>query len=214
MPILAATAAELIVLAGVTAAKFRADLKRGNSVMAFGGARPSGFGKYLAVDAVAMAIRDDLYDHGMSRGEAAWHTRNFWDTWALAGSRLEHFGVPNLFAVGELADGVQWCAAGPEHDLPAFLKNQPKSRRLFVVNLEAQLNEIRQRADKAGMDLSRGSFFPAPENPVFIQLLTEFRDRREQYLNKYDPLRGGSTGLVDMRGRRTLEVEACQIARS
>ncbi len=115
--------------------------------------------------------------------------------------------------VGELDDGIQWCAAGPEHELPAFLKNQPKSVRLFVVNLEAHLNEIRQRADKAGLDLSRGSFFPAPENPVFLQLLTEFRGRRERYLNKYDPLRGGSTGLVDTRGRRTLEVDTCQIAR-
>jgi hypothetical protein len=214
MPILGATAAELIVLAGVTAANFRADMKRGHSVLAFGGARPSGFGKYLAVDAVAMGIRDDLYDHGMSRGEAAWYTRNFWDTWALAGSRLEHHGVANLFVVGELDDGVEWCSAGPEHDLPTFLKNFPKSVRLFVVNLQAQLNEIRQRADRAGMDLSAGSFLPAPENPVFVQLLAEFRDRRERYLNKYDPLRRGSSGLVDVRGRRTLEVDACQIARA
>ena len=64
----------MLTLTGENAATLRNDRRHGQTVAAFGTAEPSNNNKWLLVDCVAMAIRDELNDErerGMKRKMAA-----------------------------------------------------------------------------------------------------------------------------------------------
>jgi hypothetical protein len=214
--VLTVNISELLTLTGTKEDTLRSDQRRGQSVTAFGGDKPLTRARYLIIDGLAMLIRDDFHCSGMKRTEAAWHVRAFWDRWAEAGARIEHRGEHVLFAAGEVESGMRWCNVGPADLLPEFLEDHPGMRRLFVCNIEKLMGEMGARADEAGFDLTGGSLFPEPDDPRFVKMLAEFRERREASLKLKskppDPFRRPSSRLFDAQGRRTIEGETCAIS--
>lgn len=186
MKILKCTPNQLLILAGVNANTFRSDKLRGQAVACFGA--PDIGPEPLAIDAVALLVRDTLNISGLPRMAAATVTRAFWDQWATAVSASEHGGENYLFALGQLVGGTWWASAGPAERLPRFLDTRPPCKQLHVVNLPAILFEIRKRAKAARLDLSKGHFFLPRNHPVFSELIDSWVEWRARALEKFDPL--------------------------
>ena len=210
MPILTARPNELLVMTGTNAATLRSDRLRKVSVAAFGAEFPVLEERYLLIDGVAMLIRDDLSRSGMLRRAAAMVVRGFFDKWIEAVARIEHRGEDVLFVVAEQAEGIWWCGTGLAAQLPDFIRNQPP-RRLFCVNIAAILLAMRSRAEKAGYDLTGGSFFLPPDHELYLQWVKEFRERREVAQQQFDPLHMKPPRSLSVPQRRTIETASCRI---
>ena len=200
---------EMLELTGENAATLRNDRRHGQAVAAFGAAEPSGHNKWLLVDCVAMRIRDQLTERGMKRKLAAWYVLAFSDQWLEGVSRVEHQQQAILLAVADLGGGEWWAAFGAAEKFLAFLKAQalPKPpERLYTVELAEIMNDIHQRAQKAGIHL--GDFILAPNHPQLVQWTTAFRNAREKELAQWfkKPPRGPSE-----RERRAFEDVLCTI---
>jgi hypothetical protein len=210
-PVLAVNIVELLTMTGGNENTVASDLRRGCGVGAFGTDRPTKRGRYLVADGVYMLTRDELCDAGMERAEAAWHVRGFWDEVAKAGSRFEHNRENIFFAAGErLIDGMRWCASGPADQLPAFVAST-LMRKCFVVDVPRIIRTMRERADAAAFDLTRGCIFPHLEHPIFANSLAEFRLRRDTFLKNANPFHRPPRGVFDAQGRRAFEAQACRI---
>lgn len=136
--------------------------------------------------AVALLIQNDLA-RSLPRAVAAMIVRAYFDVWATAVARVEHRGEPVIFGVGEVRERQWWVAAGRAEQLPAFLASQPPLRRFVEVNVAALLAEMYERARAAGLDLSAGSFFLPPDDPLFLKWMAEFRQSRERAIAQFDP---------------------------
>ena len=175
---------EMLALTGENAATVRNDRRHGQTVAAFGAAEPSHNNRYLLVDCVAMLIRDKLTKRGMKRKLAAWYVRAFSDQWLQGVSSVEHMDQAILLAVAHLGDEHWWAASGPSEEFLAFLKGLPKPpEQLYTVELVEVMDDIRKRAQKAGIHL--GDFFLRPDQPQFIQWTTAFRNAREKELAQW-----------------------------
>jgi hypothetical protein len=190
MPILTLTNRQLLALTNTSSNQNRQDKFREQAVAAFGAAEPVLEDRPLVLDAMAMIIRDDLA-RSISRRAAATTVRAFWDKWIEAIARVEHRCEEVVFAVAEQCEGVWWCGTGPAQQLPAFVANRPPLRRLVIANVPQLYSELHNRADKLGFDLSAGDLFLAPDDPLFVKWVTEFREQREALQRKFDPLHGG-----------------------
>jgi hypothetical protein len=214
MPILTARLNELLVMTGINAATLRSDRLRKTSVAAFGVDHPVLEERCLLIDGVAMLVRDDLSRDasraGMPRRGAAMVVRGFFDKWIEAVARIEHRGEDVLFVVAEQAEGIWWCGTGLAAQLPDFIRNQPP-RRLFCVNIAAILLAMRSRAEKAGYDLTGGSFFLPPDHELYLQWVKEFRERREVAQQQFDPLHMKPPRSLSVPQRRTIETASCRI---
>jgi hypothetical protein len=94
--------------------------------------------------------------------------------------------------------------------LPAFVADQPPLRRLVIANIPQLYSELQNRAVKLRFDLSGGDLFLAPDDPLFISWVAEFRKQREALQRKFDPLHGGWTPpRPNVQQRRALEKLAC-----
>ena len=114
--------------------------------------------------------------------------------------------------VAEQSEGVWWCGTGPAQQLPGFVASQPPLRRLVIANVPQLYSELQNRADKLGFDLSAGDLFLAPDDPLFISWVTEFREQREALQRKFDPLHGGrAPPRPSAQQRKALEVLACGV---
>ena len=111
---------------------------------------------------------------GWRAGPPRWWCEAFSINGSSASARIEHRGEDVLFAVAEQAPKVWWCGAGLAAQLPGFIRSNPP-RRLFVVNVEKIMLDMRERAKRAGFDLSGGSFFLPPDHELYQQWLKEFR---------------------------------------
>ncbi len=197
MPILTLTNRQLLALTNTTANQYRQDKFREQAVAAFGAAEPILEDRPLLVDAMAMIIRDDLA-RSIPRRAAATTVRAFWDKWIEAIARVEHRGEEVVFAVAEQSEGVWWCGT---------------LRRLVIANAPQLYSELQNRADKLRFDLSAGDLFLAPDDPLFISWVTEFREQREALQRKFDPLHGGrAPPRPSAQQRKALEVLACGVA--
>jgi hypothetical protein len=87
---------------------------------------------------------------------------------------------------------VWCCAAGPKKDLPAFIamqvQNRAPFRRIVLVDIAVLMEEIAARAKQAGLDLSQGTYYVAPDHPFHVKWANEFRQWREAKLRQFDPL--------------------------
>jgi hypothetical protein len=181
---------EALILAAENAASFRNDRRHGHTVAAFGAAEPSNTNRWLLVDFVAMAIRDQLTDYRLERKVAAFIVRAFFDKWIEAVAKVEYQGRPMLFATGGVDDKTMWAAVGPAEGFRAFLELLPEEqapKRLYTVEVATIMNDIQQRAKKAG--IIAGNFFLPPEHPMFIKWTAEFRNARERAQAQFDPLK-------------------------
>jgi hypothetical protein len=175
---------EMLILADENAATLRNDRRHGQAVAAFGTAEPSGHNKWLLVDCVGMLIRDRLTGRGMKRKLAAWYVRAFADQWLQGVSRVEHRHHAILLAVADRGGGQWWAASGPMEEFLAFLKKQAKMpERLYTVELAEVVDDIRKRAQKAGIHL--GDFILPPDHPQLVQWTTNFRNAREKELAQW-----------------------------
>jgi hypothetical protein len=187
--ILTATVREMLALTGTNAATLRNDRRRGHMVAAFGAADTALPGRYFVIDAVAVALRNELVDNGLRLKDAAALVRAYFDHWIAAVAHIEHRQRAWLWAVAETETaGVWWSASGPADEFLTFIKNQPRPKRLILVNVPKVLDGILKRAAKAKLDLSTGSFFLPPEHELFIEWTSEHRKRREAGLRRHDPL--------------------------
>jgi hypothetical protein len=212
MPILTLTNRQLLALTNTTANQYRQDKFREQAVAAFGAAEPVLEDRPLLVDAMAMIIRDDLA-RSIPRRAAATTVRAFWDKWIDAVARVEHRDEAVVFAVAEQSEGVWWCGTGPAEQLPAFVANQPPLRRLVIANVPQLYTELQNRADKLGFDLAAGELCLAPDDPLFISWVTEFREQREALQRKFDPLHGGrAPPRPSAQQRKALETRVAVVA--
>ena len=165
----------LFVLSGTKDATYRSDVFRGQSVAAFGAPEPVLESGPLALDAVAIAIRDDLA-RAIPRDVAAAIVRGYFDYWFDAVSNAEHHNQAVVFVAAELlGSGNNWRAGyGPTAKLPEYVASLANPRRLVVVYVNDILDQIRKRAAKAGLDLSGRSFAPPPDHPFLADCKAEW----------------------------------------
>ena len=193
MAILTCTKVQCLAITGNNANRHKQDTFRGVNVAAFGAEHPVGE-KYLAVDAFALLLRDDL---GKSIGAkvASSFVRAFADQWQEAVARCEFGDVPYVWAIGEMfqfgrgrEQTAWWSAAGPTQSLPAFVKDKPG--RLVVANIPALMTRLRERAAEAGLDWSptAGSFYVPPDHELHVEWAREFKRRRDAAIRNFDPL--------------------------
>jgi hypothetical protein len=210
MPILHAQLNELLVMTGTNASSLRSDRLRKVSAAAFGAERPVLEDRSLLIDGVAMMICEDLRRSGMGRRAAAMVVRGFFDKWIEAVARIEHRDEAVLFAVGEQAPGVWWCGVGLADQLPGYLRSNPP-RRIFIVNVAAIMLHMRERAEKAGFDLTGGSFFLPPDHPLYQEWIKEFAERRDAAQAQFDPLHMKAPRPLSAPQRRVIETSSCRI---
>src|SRR5262249_20143082 len=136
--------------------------------------------------------RDDLARSISPRRAASNIVRGFADQWQTALAHIEHREQAWLFMVAQQSTKVWCCAAGPKKDLPAFVAMQAQNwaplRRIVVVDISALMEEIAARAKQAGLDLSQGTYYVAPDHPFHVKWANEFRQWREAKLRQFDPL--------------------------
>jgi hypothetical protein len=188
---------DLLALTDINRETLKSDRLRGYSVAAFGLARPIIDARCLLVDGVALLIHNSLSGK-LHRRAAALVVRGFWDKWAEALSRIEHRHEPMLFAVGKHSETVWWAGMGPAQELPLFVAELPMED-LLMVNIARHKANMEQRAEKLGIALT-GPFILPPDDPRFIEWMTEFRKDRERRQEMFDPLhmkppRAPSAGL-------------------
>jgi hypothetical protein len=172
----------LMTVTGTNPATYRSDLHRGQGVAAFGASEPVAKDRPLMLDAVAVVIRDELHERGLSRKLAADIVRGFFDRWAEAVSHADHDDQDVVFGVVELDPKIQvdnWiCAIGPVEKLADYLMSLPRpQRRVLFVHLRDLLSEIRGRAAKAKLDLS-GRFFVPPDHRLLAQINADWSNWR------------------------------------
>ena len=180
----------LFTLSGTKDATYRSDVFRGQSVAAFGAAEPVLELGPLALDAVAIAIRDDLA-RAIPRNVAAAIVRGYFDFWFDAVSHAEHHKQAVIFVAAELhGSGNNWRAGyGPTAKLSEFVASLTLPRRVVVVYVNDILDQIAQRAAKAGFDLSGYFFAPPPDHPFLADCGAEWTRWRAGNLHKADPTR-------------------------
>jgi hypothetical protein len=163
----------LFAVTGTNPTTYRSDVHRAQGAAAFGVAEPIFKDRPLALDAVAICLRDELNERGLSREVAAAVVRGFFDRWAEGISHADHDDQDVIFGVVELDPQKfpdTWrCAVGPAEKLDEYLKGLPRpQRRALFVHLRETLAGIRGRATKAKLDLS-GRFFVPPYHPLIAK---------------------------------------------
>jgi len=155
-----------------------------------------------------MLIRDDLARSGMSMQGATMMTRAFWPEWTMALAHIEHRDEPWLFTTAELSDGKWWCASGLAKQLPEFIEGMPLEkvpRRPF--------NDMEARAEKIGLDLSRGSFSLPPDHELVVSWMEEFRQWRRKSQEHFDPLHMKEPRPPSAKQRKAIEAMTCDALR-
>jgi hypothetical protein len=181
---------QLLTLTATGSQQYDQDRFREQQVGAFGANEPPVTNRPLLLDALAMVIRDDLAKSISPRRAASNIVRGFADQWQNALAHIEHRGQAWLFMAAQQSETVWFCAAGPKEGLPAFVamqQNRAPLRRIIVVDIAALMEEIAARAKQAGLDLSQGTYYVAPDHPFHVEWANEFRQWREAKLRQFDP---------------------------
>jgi hypothetical protein len=183
---------QLLTLTATSSQQYDQDRFREQQVGAFGANEPPVTNRPLLLDALAMVIRDDLAKSISPRRAASNIVRGFADQWQTALAHIEHRGQTWVFMAAQQSAKVWCCGAGPKKDLPAFVAMQVQNgapfRRIVVVDITALMAEIAARAKQAGLDLSQGTYYVAPDHSFHVKWASEFRQWREARLRQFDPL--------------------------
>ena len=170
------TRREFLELLGLTSGAFDQLQHAGHVALAFGTPFPATPGRYLDLDLVAMATNLGL-SQSLGREVSTAIVAGFFDQWASAVGLAEATPHREFFlAVG----GIRWDAAkkGPEllvvthGTLDQITKDFRGTKDLvgfFTVNISDIIRRLRERGQRAGIDLSRPFFFP-PDDPRFDQI--------------------------------------------
>jgi hypothetical protein len=179
MPIQVLTLAQLRKVTNTSAEQLRSDRFRDQGVAAFGASDWVLPGRPLAIDAVAIAVRDELAKV-LPRKTASVITRGWFDKWIEGVARVEHNNEQIVFVVAQLTSGDEWrCALGPAPKLVEHIAQLPRWKVCVAVDIGDIMRTIRERATKARIDLS-GSFFLPIDDLRAQQLIGEFREARER----------------------------------
>jgi len=176
----------LLKITGTNPATWRSDLHRGLGVAAFGAAEPVLRNRPLALDALAVRLRDELAER-LPRKHAGAIVRGFFDHWGEGVAYAEHEGQDTVFVTAELdhrahGDSNWRCAIGPFDTLQAFINDLPKPvRRVLYVHVLEVLADIRRCAAEAGIDLSGGHFFVPPRHPLLVEVKAHWAKWRAEH---------------------------------
>jgi hypothetical protein len=196
----------LFAITGTNPATWRSDVHRGLSVAAFGVAEPVLESRPLALDAVAIHIRDDLIAGDLPRKLAGAIVRVFFDRWAEGIAHAEQDGQDVVFYAAELdprkfgTDSNWRCGVGPADGFERHLASLPKPiKRVLFIHLLETLADIRRCAAEAGLDLSAGRFFVPPDHPLLAECKAEFETWRAE--NRVSGPRGKFPKVSQQRRR-------------
>jgi hypothetical protein len=176
---------------------------------------PATAGQYFPIDLICIRTSDELatmvgYEHAamlvrthfghiaetVSRSDAEGGRRAYFIALAVAGAgkQLEYF----------LTSGL------PEEILGDLARENFPYRRVILVNITALASELRQRAQKVGVDLSAPFFLP-PDHPQFAELIGAAEQARKDTLaalKKRDPQRAARHRLKRLgKSLRQLETQ-------
>jgi hypothetical protein len=186
----ALTRDELLLLVGLTSSSFDQLSHAGHVALAFGAAAPGAIGRYLDLDAVALAISQGLTP-SLGRKIATLIVAGFFEEWASAVGQAEaDRNEDAFFAVG----GADWDAQfkSPRRLLIAHgtleqLRNQFGGTKglvgYFAVNLSDIIRRLRARGQEVGIDLD-GPFFFVPDHPLFGQILAQVKRERDLRISR------------------------------
>jgi hypothetical protein len=182
------TRREFLEVLGTTAGAFDQLQHAGHVALAFGAPIPATPGRYLDLDAVAMAILLGLTP-SLGRENATAIVSWSFHQWVSAVGHAEADLSQNFFmAVG----GVGWDATkrrplslvvtnGTADQIAEDFRNTADLAGFFTVNVSDILRRLRTRAHAAGIDLTHAFFFP-PEDPRFDDMLTRIKRERDERL--------------------------------
>ena len=181
----ALTRDELLSLVGLTSSAFDQLSHAGYVALAFGTAVPGAPGRYLDLDAVALAISQGLTP-SLGRKIATLIVAGFFEEWASAVGQAEADPNEDAFlAVG----GADWdaqfkapkrllIAHGTLDQLQTQLRGTKGLVGYFAVDLSDIIRRLRARGQEVGIDLS-GPFFFVPDDPRFKQILAQVKRERD-----------------------------------
>jgi hypothetical protein len=176
---------EFLELVGLRSGVFDQLQHAGFVALAFGTPLPARRGRYLDLDLVAVAINEALTP-SIGRPWATAVVGKFFLHWLTAVARAEADQSQDFFlAVG----GVEW---DPQRRCPKRLlitngtlgeisQNFQGTKDLFgyhTVSISAIIRRLREKAQKAGIDLSRPFFF-VPGDPRLTEIVTQFTRERD-----------------------------------
>jgi hypothetical protein len=205
MPIQVLTPSQLREVTKTSPEQVRSDRFRNLAVAAFGAADWVLPRRPLAVDAVAVALRDDLAKV-LPRKTASVIVRGFFDLWIEAVARAEHGGESIIFLVAQLVSGPdEWrCAIGPAAKLSEHIAQLPPWKVCVTADVGEIMRGIRERASNKGIDLSGGSFFLPLDHPLTQEWISEFRAARQKAGFEPKPVR------ISAEMRKQIEVLTCE----
>jgi hypothetical protein len=181
---------ELLLLVGLTSSSFDQLSHAGHVALAFGTAVPGAPGRYLDLDAVAVAISQGLTP-SLGRNIATLIVAGFFEEWASSVGQAEADQKEDaFFAVG----GADWDALfkGPKRLLIAHgthdeLKTQFRDTTglvgYFAANVSDIIRRLRARGHEVGIDLG-GPFFFLPDDPRFEQILAQVKRERDLRISR------------------------------
>ena len=176
---------ELLLLVGLTSSSFDQLSHAGYVALAFGTPVPGAPGRYLDLDAVAVAISQGLTP-SLGRNIATLIVGGFFDEWASAVGQAEADRNEDAFlAVG----GTDWdaqfkrprrllIAHGTLDELKAQFGGTKGLVGYFAVNVSDIIRRLRARGQEFGIDLA-GLFFFLPDDPRFGQILAQVKRERD-----------------------------------
>jgi hypothetical protein len=191
---------QLLSITDTSEGTFGSQIKRNETVLAFGLERKLAGGVYLDLDAVAMLLVDELTS-ALGRKIATTIVRSHSDTWLRAVARVDTTREPVFFVVSEYGEPSRHPYFGgrslrdkqrvgqttmTEGDRKGFADNPDVEvpERVTWINVTSILRRIRVRAVKIGLDLS-DPFFPPETDPTAKKLLDMARKDRAKALAWY-----------------------------
>ena len=196
---------EFLQLVGLTSGAFDQLQHAGHVALAFATPLPATPGRYLDLDLVAMAINLGLTP-SLGRKISTAIVAGFFHQWAAAVGDAEATPHQEVFvAIG----GVGWDSAnkGPKllllthgtlDQITKDFRNTKELVGFFTVNISDIIRRLRERAQSAGIDLSRPFFFP-PDDPRFDQILTQVKRELDARITR---LRRDKKKLAAAKARR------------
>jgi hypothetical protein len=206
----ALTRDEFLEILGLTGGAFDQLQHAGYVALAFGTPLPATPGRYLDLDLVAVAINLGLTP-SLGRKTATAIVGGFFHQWGSAVGQAEADPAHEFFmAVG----GVGWDAVkrGPRlmlvtngtlDQIMGDFRDRKDLVGFFTVNISDIIRRLRERAQKAGIDLRRPFFFP-PDDARFDEILAQVKRERNERIARVRRDKKKFAALKARRGRRDI----------
>jgi hypothetical protein len=179
---------QLLGIVGITGGTFDQLQHADHVALAFGTPAPAAPGRYLDLDACAIAMNEGL-SVSLGRSTATALVGGFFHQWGSAVGKAE--ACPDhdyFFAVAGVGRDERTKSAklllvthGTPEEIANDFRNNKDMIGYFVVNVSDILRRLRARAEELGIDLSRQFFFP-PDDPRFETILIQVKRERDARL--------------------------------